>query len=59
MLLVVSDVAAETQQLSYVYSVYPDGRRHTHLLRAELVGHSRQPMTGRLATHPSDTAVKI
>jgi len=26
---------------------------------AELLGHSRQPITGRLATHPSNTAVRI
>jgi len=42
--------ASETQQLSYI----PDGRapRHTRLLSAWLLGGSRRPMTGRLATHP-------
>ena len=32
---------------------------HQSVICVELLGHSRQPMTGRLAAHPSNTAVKI
>jgi len=34
------------------------GRRHTHLF-VWMARHSRQPITGRLATHPSNTTVKM
>ena len=43
----------ETQQLSYVAVATPI------CYLCELIRHGRQPMTGRLATHPSSTAVKI
>jgi len=32
---------------------------HPSVVCVELLGSSRQPMTGRLATHPSNTTVKI
>ena len=39
--------------------ICPDGGRHTHLLSvAQLLGQSRQPISDRLATHPSNTTVK-
>ena len=42
--------ASETQQLSCVADAcWP----HPSVMRVELLGHSRQPVTGRLATHPS------
>jgi len=45
----------QTQQLSC-----PNGRRHIYLLSCvELLGGRSQLMTGRLATHPSNTTVKI
>jgi len=45
--------ASETQQLSHVPTA------DATPICVELLGHSRQPMTGRLATHPSNTSVKI
>jgi len=32
---------------------------HPSVIGVELLGGSRQPMAGRLATHPSNTTVKI
>jgi len=32
---------------------------HPFVIYVELLGGSRQPMTGRLATHPSNATVKI
>ena len=45
--------ASETQQLSYV----PMVDATPICTCVELLGQSRQPMTGRLATHPSNAAV--
>jgi len=46
--------ASETQQLSYV----PMDDATPIVICVELLGGSRQPMTGRLATHPSNTTLK-
>ena len=32
---------------------------HPSVVCVELLGNSRQPMTGRLATHPINTTVEI
>jgi len=45
--------ASETQQLSYL----PMVDATPICTCVELLGQSRQPMTGRLATHPSNAAV--
>ena len=47
--------AYETQQLSYV----PMADATPICYCVELLGSSRQPITGRLATHLSNTTVKI
>jgi len=47
--------ASETQQLSYI----PMADVTPSVFCVELLWSSRQPMTGRLATHPSNTTVKI
>ena len=47
--------ASATQQLSYMYVPTAD----VTPICVKLLGSSRQPMTRRLATHPSNTAVRI
>jgi len=44
-----SDTAAETQQLSY--AGWPTPHPSVIFVHVELLGHGRQLMTGRLATH--------
>jgi len=49
--------ARETQQLSWPTPLWTTP--HPSVICVELLGgSSRQPMTGRLATHPSNTTVK-
>ena len=47
--------ASETEQLSYV----PMADATRSVICVELLGGDRQPMTGRLATHPNNTTADI